>query len=65
MLLLLARLGLRALEVIVIQLDDIDWRAGTILIRGKGKRHDRMPLPEDVGKAIVNDVGRTVGFAPP
>ena len=54
MLLLIARLGLRAPEVIAIQLDDIDWRAGTILIRGKGKRHDRMPLPEDVGKAIVD-----------
>ena len=54
MLLLVARLGLRAPEVIVIQLDDIDWRAGTILIRGKGKRHDRMPLPEDAGKAIVD-----------
>jgi integrase len=54
MLLALARLGLRAIEVIAIQLDDIDWRTGTILIRGKGKRNDRMPLPEDVGKAIVN-----------
>jgi integrase/recombinase XerD len=54
MLLVLARLGLRAPEVIAIQLDDIDWRAGTIVIRGKGKRHDRMPLPEDVGKAIVD-----------
>ena len=54
MLLLVARLGLRAPEVIAIQLDDIDWRAGTILIRGKGKRHDRMPLPEDAGKAIVD-----------
>lgn len=54
MLMVLARLGLRAPEVIAIQLDDIDWRAGTILIRGKGKRHDRMPLPEDVGKAIVD-----------
>ena len=54
MLLVLARLGLRAPEVIAIQLDDIDWRAGTILIRGKGKRHDRMPLPEDAGKAIVD-----------
>jgi site-specific recombinase XerD len=54
MLLVLARLGLRAPEVIAIQLDDIDWRAGTILIRGKGKRHDRMPLPEDVGEAIVD-----------
>jgi integrase/recombinase XerD len=54
MLLLVARLGLRAPEVIAIRLDDIDWRAGTILIRGKGKRHDRMPLPEDAGKAIVD-----------
>jgi len=54
MLLLIARLGLRAPEVIAIQLDDIDWRAGTILIRGKGKQHDRMPLPDDVGKAIVD-----------
>jgi len=54
MILLIARLGLRAPEVIAIQLDDIDWRAGTILIRGKGKLHDRMPLPDDVGKAIVD-----------
>lgn len=54
MLMILARLGLRAPEVIAIQLDDIDWRAGAILIRGKGKRHDRMPLPEDAGKAIVD-----------
>jgi site-specific recombinase XerD len=54
MLLAQARLGLRAPEVIAIKLDDIDWRAGTILIRGKGKRHDHMPLPEDVGKAIVD-----------
>ena len=54
MLMVLARLGLRAPEAIAIQLDDIDWRAGTILIRVKGKRHDRMPLPDDVGKAIVD-----------
>jgi integrase/recombinase XerD len=54
MMLVLARLGLRAPEVIAIRLDDINWRAGTILIRGKGKRHDRMPLPRDVGKAIVD-----------
>ena len=54
MLLLMARLGLRAPEVIAIQLDDIDWRAGEILIRGKGKLHDRMPLPADVGEAIVD-----------
>ena len=54
MLLLVARLGLRAPEVIAIGLDDVDWRAGTILIRGKGKRHDRMPLPKDAGEAIVD-----------
>lgn len=54
MLLLMARLGLRAPEVIAIQLDDLDWRAGEILIRGKGKLHDRMPLPADVGEAIVD-----------
>ena len=54
MLMILARLGLRAPEAIAIRLDDIDWRAGTILIRGKGKRYDRMPLPEDVGNAIVD-----------
>lgn len=54
MILLMARLGLRAPEVIAVQLDDIDWRAGTILIRGKGKLHDRMPLPEDAGQAIVD-----------
>ena len=54
MLMLLARLGLRGTEVVAIELGDIDWRAGTILIRGKGKRQDRMPLPEDVGQAIVD-----------
>jgi integrase/recombinase XerD len=54
MLLLMARLGLRAPEVTAIQLDDIDWRAGEILIRGKGKLHDRMPLPTDVGETIVD-----------
>jgi len=54
MILLLARLGLRAPEVIAVELDDIDWRAGTILIRGKGKRFDRMPLPKDAGEAIVD-----------
>ena len=44
MLLLMARLGLRAAEVIAIQLDDIDWRAGELLVRGKGKLHDRLPI---------------------
>lgn len=53
MLLLMARLGLRAPEVIAIQLDDIDWRAGELLVRGKGQRHDRLPIPPDVGEAII------------
>ncbi|MGD9924984.1 MAG: tyrosine-type recombinase/integrase [Pseudorhodoplanes sp.] len=52
MLLLMARLRLRALEVMAIQLDDIDWRAGELLVRGKGQRHDRLPIPTDVGEAI-------------
>ncbi|MFN7114466.1 MAG: tyrosine-type recombinase/integrase [Alphaproteobacteria bacterium] len=54
MVLLLARLGLRAHEVIAMQLDDVDWRAGEIIVRGKGNRHDRLPLPPDVGKAIAD-----------
>jgi len=53
MVLVMARLGLRATEVIAIQLDDIDWRAGEILIRGKGQLHDRLPIPKDVGKALA------------
>jgi integrase/recombinase XerD len=56
--LLLARLGLRATEVIAIQIDDIDWRAGELLIRGKGKLHDRLPLPHDVGAALADYIQR-------
>lgn len=52
MLLVMARLALRAPEVIAIQIDDIDWRAGELLVRGKGQRHDRLPIPPDVGEAI-------------
>jgi site-specific recombinase XerD len=51
-LLLLARLGLRAGEVVALRLEDINWRAGEILIRGKGLLHDWMPLPADVGEAL-------------
>ena len=57
-LLLLARLGLRAGEVVALQLDDIKWRAGEILVRGKGLFHDRMPLPSDVGKALASYLRR-------
>ncbi len=53
-LLLLARLGLRASEVVAIRLDDIDWAAGTFIVRGKGSRREPMPLPEDVGKALAD-----------
>ncbi|MHB8312794.1 MAG: tyrosine-type recombinase/integrase [Candidatus Dormibacteria bacterium] len=50
--LLLLRLGLRASEAAGLTLDDINWRAGEILVRGKGRREDRLPLPADVGEAI-------------
>jgi site-specific recombinase XerD len=52
-LLLLARLGLRAVEVARLRLDDLDWRAGLIMVDGKAHRRDQFPLPSDVGEAIV------------
>jgi site-specific recombinase XerD len=55
-LLLLARLGLRAGEVNALELDDVDWRVGELKVRGKGGQHDRLPLPADVGLAIANYV---------
>jgi site-specific recombinase XerD len=55
-LLLLARLGLRAGEVVGMTLDDLDWDAGELVVRGKGGRHDRMPLPRDVGQALATYV---------
>jgi site-specific recombinase XerD len=51
-LLLLARLGLRAKEIIDLKLEDIDWANGSILISGKGGKGDKLPLPYDVGKAM-------------
>jgi site-specific recombinase XerD len=50
---LLARLGLRAGEVAALELGDIDWRAGELLIGGKGRRQERLPLPVDVGEAVA------------
>ncbi len=52
-LILLARLGLRAGEVVAMKLDDIDWEAGLITIRGKGARHDQLPIPQDAGEALA------------
>jgi integrase/recombinase XerD len=52
-LLLLVRLGMRRGEVARLWLDDIDWRAGELLVRGKGPRIERLPLPADVGEAVV------------
>lgn len=58
MVLLLARLGLRAQEVVAMQIDDIDWRAGELLVRGKGQQRDRLPLPPDVGEALASYIQR-------
>jgi len=52
-LLILLRLGLRAGEVARLRLDDIDWRAGEVVVHGKGRHEDRLPLPSDVGERFV------------
>jgi integrase/recombinase XerD len=53
-LLLMARLGLRAGEVVRMTLDDFDWTSGEIVVTGKDQRQDRLPLPRDVGAALVS-----------
>ena len=53
-LLLLARLGLRAGEIVSLELDDIRWRAGEIVVRGKGRTVDHLPLLSDVGEALAS-----------
>lgn len=58
LLLLLLRLGMRAGEVARLSLDDIDWRAGELVISGKGGRVDRLPMPTDVGAAIAGYLQR-------
>ena len=52
-LLLLARLGLRSCEVEALELDDVHWRAGELVLRGKGNMDARLPLPADVGEAVA------------
>jgi site-specific recombinase XerD len=69
-LLLLVRLGMRRGEVTRLRLEDIDWRAGELIVRGKGPRVERLPLPADVGEALaaylrdgrVTDVGTRAVF---
>jgi integrase/recombinase XerD len=63
-LLLLARLGLRCGEVARMTLDDLDWRAGELVVHGKRARADRLPLPCDVGEALCDYLrrARPVGF---
>jgi len=50
---ILVRLGLRAGEVAGLGLEDIDWRAGELVVVGKGRRAERLPLPVDVGEAVT------------
>jgi len=57
-LLLLARLGLRAREVIALRLEDCDWDRGRLLVRGKGRRECILPMPVDVGEAIATYLER-------
>jgi site-specific recombinase XerD len=57
-LLLLARLGIRAGEVVTLELADLNWRVGEITVRGKGLRHDRLPLLTDVGEALAEYLHR-------
>lgn len=52
-LLLMARLGLRGCEVAALQLEDINWKTGEIIVHGKGGSLGRLPLPVDVGHAVV------------
>jgi site-specific recombinase XerD len=53
-LLLLARLGLRAGEVAALELADLRWRTGEIVVRGKGQAHDRLPMPPEVGRTLAS-----------
>lgn len=52
-LLLMARLGLRAGEIVHMELDDILWEAGELIVKGKSSREEKLPLPHDVGQAIA------------
>jgi site-specific recombinase XerD len=60
---MLARMGLRSSEVAGLQLDDVDWRHGEVVVRGKGGHRDRLPLPGDVGQVLADYLrsGRPAG----
>jgi len=53
-LLLLARVGLRAREIILLELDDIDWTEASLRVNGKGRQQRPLPLPHDVGEAMAS-----------
>jgi site-specific recombinase XerD len=55
---LIARLGLRSIEIARLELGDVDWRAGELIVRGKGRWQDRLPLPAEVGEALVAYLSR-------
>ena len=55
---LLVRLGMRRGEVAALALDDIDWRSGEVIVRGKGSRRERLPLPAEVGDALADYLRR-------
>ena len=57
---LLARLGFRSVEVARLQLGDVDWCAGELVVRGKGRRQDRLPLPNGVGERRASCCGRVL-----
>jgi integrase/recombinase XerD len=58
------RLGLRANEIATLRLEDLDWRAGELVVHGKGGRDERLPLPTDVGQALVDYLVHERGRAP-
>lgn len=59
-LVLLGRLGMRACEVAALQLDDLEWKPGELVVRGKGRTLSRLPMPVDVGQAIVSYLRRAI-----
>jgi integrase/recombinase XerD len=56
---LISRLGLRGSEAVALTIDEIDWRRGTLFLRGKGHRDELMPLPADVGEVLAGYLADT------